>query len=255
MENLRTATSAGNIKSDSSHLAANRDQYGQSRHSKLMVALYGFRRLRKLILAACNRLEGGPFFSATLRAILARHYGVSVGRYSYGSALTCGVLPRGTTVGAYCSFGNNLAVFRRNHPTDRLSQHPFFYNSHLGFVSQDTIPDIADNPLTIGNDVWIGDNVTIVASCRTIGDGAVVAAGSVVTRDIPAFTIVAGVPAKQVRRRYTEEVEALVVKTRWWELSLAELFELDPPLTTALGPEKLKALARMAEQRKGAHSG
>ena len=123
------------------------------------------------------RLEGGALYSVTLRKILARYYGVNVGSYSYGPILRPGVLPPGSRVGAYCSVAGALMVFRRDHPVDRPSMHPFFYLSSLGLVAEDTIPLATDNPLQIGHDVWIGARVTILSGCRTIGNGAVIAAG------------------------------------------------------------------------------
>jgi len=229
-------------------VAARRDARSRSRFSALMVGLYGIRPLRSLILRACNHLEGGPFFSMTLRSILERHHQVSVGRYTYGSALSPGLLPPGTRVGAYSSFGANLIVLRRNHPIDRLTQHPFFYNHALGIVDRDTIPEDTDNPLRIGNDAWIGHNVTIVATCTSIGDGAAVGAGSVVTRDVPPFTVVAGVPARPIRRRCDADTEALIRRSGWWHRSLTELLDSAAPVISDLDPASLRAFIERLER-------
>lgn len=158
--------------------------------------------------------------SAALRRLLRVHDGVVVGAYSYGPVLRRHLLPRGTVVGRWCSVGQGLIVRRRDHPIERMTQHPFFYNARLGLVERDTIPSDEDNPLVIGNDVWIGDRVTIVSGCRHVGDGAVIAAGAVVTRDVPPFAIVGGVPAKVLRMRFSPAVAALVAQSRWWELDV-----------------------------------
>lgn len=184
---------------------------------------YSLRILRKLCLLVITKLEGGYFFSRSLRELLEKYHGVRVGKYSYGSCLVPGLLPRGTVIGSYCSFADGLKIFRRNHPMDVLSQHPFFYNRKLGLVSQDTINSNEDNPLIVGNDVWIGDGATILPGCKVVGDGAIIGAGAVVTRDVEAFTIVAGNPAKVVKRRFRADVEMLVVQSKWWSLALPEL--------------------------------
>ena len=170
-----------------------------------------------------KRLEGGEMHSSTLRRLMADFHGVKVGSYSYGPCLTPGVFPWGTVIGRYCSFADGIRVFRRNHPVGFLSQHPFFYNSRLGLVSKDTIEDVADNPLHIGSDVWIGSGVTILAGCRHIGDGAVIGAGAVVSRDVPPFSVFAGNPARFLRDRYAQDVRDFIAQTRWWEFPLSTL--------------------------------
>lgn len=181
------------------------------------------------------------FFSATWREILERYHGVRVGRYSYGPCLVPGKLPRGTVVGAYCSLAVGLSVHRRGHPFTTLTQHPFFYNAAIGLVDRDTIGAVTDNPLVIGNDVWIGDRVVVLPGCRAIGDGAVIGAGSVVTRDVPPFTIVAGNPARPIRRRYADDVMSEIERSKWWELSLPDLLAADDLLVSEVTVERLRA--------------
>lgn len=164
-------------------------------------------------------------FSQTLRKILKQQYDVHVGMYSYGRCLRPGLLPPGTRVDNYCSIGDDLTVLRRNHPTDRLSQSALFFNRKMALVLRDTIHSIRDNPLLIGHDVWIGAKVTVAPGCRVIGNGAVVAAGAVVTADVPAFAIVGGVPAKRIRFRFPREVQQCIEKTLWWLRPLSELVD------------------------------
>src|SRR5258708_39890935 len=107
-----------------------------------------------------------------------------MGMHSAGPCRLRGRFPAGTRVGNYCSFAAGIQVLRRNHPVDRISQHPFFFNSSVGLLDRDTIPLVEENPLTIGHDVWTGQNVLIAPGCRSIGDSAVVASGAVVTADV-----------------------------------------------------------------------
>jgi virginiamycin A acetyltransferase len=209
--------------SDPISRANQRDKEPNQFLQQSLVWLYHFKRLRKFVIRAAIKFEKGAFYSRIVRRILAQHHDVEVGLYSYGAILDPGVLPPGTKVGRYCSVGQELIVRRRNHPIGRLSQHPFFYNAGLGYLLSDTIPSVAENPLTIGHDVWIGDRVTIVPGCRTIGNGAVIAAGAVVTRDVPSYTIVAGCPAVAKGERFCINIAQKIEKSQWWQLALADL--------------------------------
>jgi acetyltransferase-like isoleucine patch superfamily enzyme len=175
-----------------------------------------FRQLVRTVL----RLEDGPFRSATARRLLAERHGVTIGAFAYGACFRPGLLPEGVTVGRYASMAQEVAVFRRNHPTDRLSMHPFFYNAAAGSVATDTIES---HPLEIGADAWIGHQAIVLPGCRRIGIGAVVGAGAVVTRDVPDFAVVTGNPATVRRLRFADDVCDAVLRSRWWERSPDEL--------------------------------
>jgi hypothetical protein len=130
--------------------------------SCILVHLYRLPYVRKLALLAAKRLEGGKFYSSTLREILSIFHGVKVGAYSYGDCLIPGAFPAGVSVGRYVSIASGIRIFLRNHPIDRLSLHPFFYNSQLGWVKTDMI---TSSTLEIGDDAWIGDRVIITPGC------------------------------------------------------------------------------------------
>ena len=123
-----------------------------------------------------------------------------------------------------------------------LSQHPFFYSDNIGLIPERIVKN-EDNPLTIGSDVWIGDNVIILPRRQSIGNGAMIGAGSIVTRDVEPYTIVTGAPAKLLKRRYAPEIEVLVVDSRWWELSLPELLEVGDLLIETLDIEALRCFS------------
>jgi len=203
--------------------AKNKESNSRSLLSNAIFFAYRFNALRKYCIRLANKLENGVFFSQTLRKIFKQYHGVTVGSYSYGPCFSPGVFPRGSHVGAYCSIAGGLKVFRRNHPINTLTQHPFFYNHKLGLVKTDTINADTDNPLTIGSDVWIGERVTIMPSCKMIADGAVIGAGSIVTKDVKACTIVAGNPAKLIKTRFTDSDTENFLDSKWWELSLSDL--------------------------------
>ncbi|AYA27621.1 antibiotic acetyltransferase [Rhodococcus rhodochrous] len=169
------------------------------------------------ILRLVTNIEGGQLYSASLRSVLQRYHGVEVGAFSYGSLLELGMADRHTRIGRYVSVGPNVRRFGAAHPVNALSMHPFWYNPALGFASKED--DVARTSIEIGHDVWIGANVTILPGCRRIGVGAVVGAGSVVTRDVADFTIVAGNPASVIATRLSPSLREQLVDDKIWNLS------------------------------------
>ena len=177
-------------------------------------------RYRPRAIRVALRMERGMFWSATARSVLKRHYNVEIGAYSYGECFAPGVMPPGTRIGRFVSMASGVRVFSRNHPLERLSLHPFFYNARLGFTDSDTIPN---GRFAIEHDAWIGERAIITPGCRQVGIGAVIGAGAVVTKDVPDFAIVAGNPARMLRRRFDDATITRIMDSRWWERSLSDL--------------------------------
>jgi len=200
------------------------------------------KRFRSRFIKIICQLEGGQFWSKTFRELLRKYYQVDIGDYSYGPCLWPGNIPEGTRIGRYCSFAAGIQILRRNHPIDRISQHPFFFNPEAGLVDQSTIPDIIDNPLSIGHDVWIGQDVVITPNCRSIGNAAIIAAGAVVTADVSPFAIVAGVPAKFLRWRFPEQIQQAIIRSQWWQKPVAELSKHCALFMKTLTPQILEQL-------------
>jgi acetyltransferase-like isoleucine patch superfamily enzyme len=190
-----------------------------------LVAAYRIRLLRPVVRWILDRFDGGFMLSRVWRRIFREMHGVELGALSRGAGLKPGLLPKGSVIGNFSCFGTGFQILRRNHTFMRFSQHPMFFNKFLGWVAYDTIDEVHQNPLHIGSDVWCGLNVTICPGCREIGDGAILGARSVVTRDVPPFTIVAGNPARIIRKRYSPEVEAVVAASKWWLRPLPEIME------------------------------
>ena len=150
--------------------------------------------------------------------------GSSLGRGSYVGPNSH--LPR-CKVGRYCSIGPEVLVLSGTHPVDdRISTHPCFYSliKQAGFtyVKEQSYDEfLLCRPdkkyyVEIGSDVWIGARAIILGGVR-IGNGAMIAAGSVVTKDVDDYAIVGGVPAKRLRFRFSEDIRANLLKERWWE--------------------------------------
>lgn len=128
-------------------------------------------------------------------------------------------------IGKYCQIGSDVAIHSTNHPIHYLST---YINANL--FNGDLVRLKEMKKITIGNDVWIGHNVIIVGDV-TIGNGAILAAGSVVTKDVAPFSIVAGVPAKQIKMRFSNQIIKEIEELKWWDLSVDKLEEIKPLFT------------------------
>ena len=133
------------------------------------------------------------------------------------------------TIGAYCAIGARSAINPFNHPSNWLSIHEFQYHpksfdwvdEYNDFARLERTPDMFPQ-VTVGNDVWTGHNVNVMAGVN-VGDGAIIAAGSIVTKDVPPYAIVAGVPATLKRLRFPEKTIERLLRLKWWDLQLSEL--------------------------------
>ena len=123
-------------------------------------------------------------------------------------------------IGKFCSIacGARFVFTSANHTLQSLSTYPFPLFFEEWGLDKANVTDSWDNKgdIVIGNDVWIGYEA-VVMSGVTIGDGAIVGARAVVTKDVPPYTIVGGVPAKPIRKRFSEEVISSLLEIKWWE--------------------------------------
>jgi len=131
-----------------------------------------------------------------------------------------GGLPPGTKIGRYTSINASVKMFGASHPTNTRSSHALFYNPKFGYAKHDLLNRTRP---TIGNDVFIGHNTIITNRVASIGDGAYIGAGSVVTKDVPPYALVGGNPARIIRYRFSKETITELLRERWWEASIDEL--------------------------------
>ncbi len=124
-----------------------------------------------------------------------------------------------TTIGRFCSIAAQVRINPGNHPMWRASQAHFSYRASAYFEGEQDEADFfnwrREHHVTIGNDVWIGHGVVVLAG-RRVGDGAVIAAGAVVSKDVAPYTIVGGVSAKEIGRRFPAAVGERLQRLGWW---------------------------------------
>lgn len=133
--------------------------------------------------------------------------------------------PSVSEIGKFCSISHNVKIGMRPHPTSYLSTNSFFYSSLKNTSGIDLYDDYGDKSTEIGNDVFIACNAVILAGVK-IGTGAVICAGSVVTKDVEPYSIVGGVPAVMMSYRFTPEVIDKLLQLEWWNMDESKLSEL-----------------------------
>lgn len=182
-------------------------------------------------------------------------HSIHLGAFSYQVSGYCFA----ARIGRYCSFGEDVQIGRQNHPTTWVSTSPAFYigdrlfDLDKGFDGSEGYhtykfdfkgPATLAKVTTIGNDVWIGHGAYIAAGV-TIGDGAIVGANSVVTRDVPAYGVVAGNPAVLKKMRVSSMLITPLMRVKWWQYAPWQMDHLDPTniLEFIKGTQKLNAEA------------
>ena len=167
----------------------------------------------------------------------------SLGAYSYvqeNSALYA------TEVGPFCSIASGVTIGLMNHPLSMVSTSPVFYDNTQPlprfFLSENTHSQKLPKTV-IEADVWIGEGAKIMAGVR-VGVGAVIGAGAVVTRDIPPYTVAAGIPCRPIKDRFPESVRSRMLDTSWWELGDKVLVTLAPYFSD---PEKFLSAIDVAK--------
>lgn len=138
-------------------------------------------------------------------------------------------------IGKFCSIAAHVRINPGNHPMGRVSQSHFTYRASRYF--RGAVDEAAffawrkSFAVVIGHDVWIGHGAIILPGCK-IGTGAVVAAGAVVTKDVAPYAVVAGVPAKLIKRRFPEAIAERLMALAWWDFSHEQLFAALPDFQT-----------------------
>ncbi len=154
-------------------------------------------------------------------------------------------------IGKFCSFAPNVKIMLGGeHRTDWCTTYPF--NALMPEFSYIDGHPFSKGDITIGNDVWIGSDVTILSGV-TIGDGSVIAANACVTQNVEPYTIVGGIPAKPIKKRFCDEEIKRLLRIRWWDWKWEEIWQVIPVLQS----NSLNELFDFYEEKvrvSGAHS-
>jgi acetyltransferase-like isoleucine patch superfamily enzyme len=154
-----------------------------------------------------------------------------IGAFTY---LVGGVVDSCSSIGRYCSIAADVRIGEPDHPVDWLGTSPFQYDGgrfgwhptaddyEVGATDAGPSGNFRRGPVVIGNDVWIGAGA-VVRRGVTIHDGAIVGAGAVVVHDVAPYTIVGGVPARPIRRRFDDDAIAELLELRWWRFTPNQL--------------------------------
>jgi acetyltransferase-like isoleucine patch superfamily enzyme len=145
-------------------------------------------------------------------------------------------------IGAYCAISWDVTINAVTHPYTGLTVSAFPYVPYVGGFVAERVQE--HSRVAIGNDVWVGANSVILPGLN-IGNGAIIGAGAVVTRDVPAYAIVAGVPARILRYRFSEEIVGQLLAAQWWNLDRAVIRENIDLFQGDLTPEKMHRLSRL----------
>ncbi len=124
------------------------------------------------------------------------------------------------SIGKFCAIASGVRINALNHPMERVSQHKITYRPNEYFLGKKLDAGFREERMlkkvTIGHDVWIGHGAIVLPGVA-IGHGAVIAAGAVVSKNVAAYDIVAGVPARLLRRRFPPEIAERIAKLAWWD--------------------------------------
>lgn len=175
------------------------------------VKLSGFSRgLQNVTFEGKNAVPDGCNFSGNIKI----GYATTLG---YNNLLNGKI-----TIGKYCQLGVDVALHATNHPITYMAT---YINQNLFKGELKKLK--SEHKIEIGNDVWIGHGVIVVGNVK-IGNGAILAAGSVISNDVPPYTIVGGIPAKEIKKRFSNTIITEIEELKWWDQSNEELERLKP---------------------------
>lgn len=181
----------------------------------LLCVKYNSRVEPSAIISSLSTIEGGNYFG--------EHCIVTNCNIGYGTYISAYSDIQLSDIGRFTSIGQYVHVFSGTHPLNFVSTYPSFYSKLcVTNIEFDTVEESCfdeQKKTMIGNDVWIGSNVCILGGV-SIGDGAIIAAGAVVTKNVAPYEIVGGVPAKFIKKRFSDETIASLLEISWWDKDL-----------------------------------
>jgi virginiamycin A acetyltransferase len=175
------------------------------------VSISGFSRgLQNATFEGKNKVPDRCNFSGTIKIGYATTLGYN--NFLHGKI----------TLGKYCQLGADVALHSTNHPSNYMTT---YINKNLFDGELKSLK--TNKEIVVGHDVWIGHNALVLGNI-TIGNGAIIAGGAVVTKDVAPYSVVAGVPAKEIKKRFSEKIISEIETLAWWDLPEEELEKIKP---------------------------
>ena len=194
---------------------------------KILILIYSCvknTRVRRYLEKKIAAFDGGFYYSHKIRDIYKEYHGLSIGYGTYGGCWNNSAMWwSNIRIGNYCSFAGHVSLFTCDHPMDLFTTHPITYDIYNSGASEQRNFSKGQNYLNVGHGVWFGADSIVLSGCKTIGNGAVIGAGSVVTHDVPPYAVVVGNPARIIRYRLTPDQIEKVEASKWWLLKRNEL--------------------------------
>lgn len=195
---------------------------------------------------ALSRVKRSKISHRAVIGYLNRIYDSSIGGYTY---LGNHCIVNQTHVGKYCSVATNVKIGMGKHPISYMSTSPLFYAKNnpfkLSLVHEDKFNECEKT--IIGSDVWIGFGAMIKDGIK-IGDGAIIGAGSMVTKDVLPYAVVAGVPAKIIKYRFSGEIIKNLLELKWWECDLSEIKKVIELFSGNVTMEKIQQIKNILQE-------
>lgn len=193
------------------------------------------------------RLFGNIFVSERVRitndVLIWAMSEVSIGRYTSITGPTTVITANvnAIKIGAFTSIAHGVTIFESNHNTKKASTS----NIHLRVINGSWTEDVTSKgAIEIGSDVWIGTHSTVLSGV-SIGDGAIVAANSVVTRDVPPYAIVGGTPARVISYRFSPEIISALQDLKWWEWTVSQIQQRERFFREPLSLDLINSIKQM----------
>ncbi|MDK4687885.1 CatB-related O-acetyltransferase [Kingella negevensis] len=198
----------------------------QTRHSTILAGEVWGGNIRLRIECFPNKSDLFEYKTQFTHAEIVEQGWLEVGAHTYGKPIFVDLYYSSKVkIGDYCSIAGNVKFINANHRIDLVSTYPF-YSLRWFYQENTSVYDhFAKGAITVGNDVWIGENAVILSGV-TIGDGAIIAANSLVNKDVEPYSIVGGNPAKHIRFRIEDaEQREQMQKIAWWNWSEEKIIE------------------------------